>query len=61
MIETKEAAEDIDNILEVDGLEAIFLGPADMSATYGHLGEVDISALQKKRLSNRDSLFAYIR
>ena len=39
MIETREAAEDIDNILKVDGLEAIFLGPADMSATYGHLGE----------------------
>lgn len=39
MIETKEAAEDIDKILEVEGLEAIFLGPADMSATYGHLGE----------------------
>jgi 2-keto-3-deoxy-L-rhamnonate aldolase RhmA len=39
MIETREAAEDIDNILEVDGLEAIFLGPADMSATYGYLGE----------------------
>ena len=39
MIETKEAAADIDNILEVDGLEAIFLGPADMSATYGFLGE----------------------
>ncbi len=39
MIETKEAAEDIDKILKVDGLEAIFLGPADMSATYGFLGE----------------------
>ena len=39
MIETREAAEDIDNILSIEGLEAIFLGPADMSATYGHLGE----------------------
>lgn len=39
MIETREAGEDIDNILKVEGLEAIFLGPADMSATYGHLGE----------------------
>ena len=39
MIETREAAGDIDNILAIEGLEAIFLGPADMSATYGHLGE----------------------
>ena len=39
MIETREAAADIDNILAIDGLEAIFLGPADMSATFGHLGE----------------------
>ncbi len=39
MIETREAAEDIDAILAIDGLEAIFLGPADMSATFGHLGE----------------------
>jgi len=39
MIETREAGEDIDKILEIEGLETIFLGPADMSATYNHLGE----------------------
>lgn len=39
MIETRQAGEDIDNILKTEGLEAIFLGPADMSSTYGFLGE----------------------
>lgn len=39
LIETREAVEDIDNLLQVPGLEAIFFGPADLSATYGYLGE----------------------
>nr|MBA3846622.1 2-dehydro-3-deoxyglucarate aldolase [Planctomycetota bacterium] len=38
LIETREAVEDIDAILAVPGLEAIFFGPADLSASYGHLG-----------------------
>jgi len=39
LIETREAAENIDEILAVPGLEIIFFGPADLSASYGHLGE----------------------
>ncbi len=39
LLETRGAVEQIDAILEVDGLEAVFLGPADMSASYGHLGQ----------------------
>ena len=39
LIETRGAVEDIDAILETPGLEAIFFGPADMSASYGYLGE----------------------
>lgn len=39
IIETREAAEEIDSILDVPGLEAIFFGPADLSASYGYLGE----------------------
>ena len=39
LIETRSAVEEIDAILDVPGLEAIFFGPADMSASYGHLGE----------------------
>jgi 2-keto-3-deoxy-L-rhamnonate aldolase RhmA len=39
MIETRGAAENISEILSVPGLELIFFGPADLSASYGHLGE----------------------
>ena len=39
LIETRDAAENIDAILDVKGLEAIFFGPADFSASYGYLGE----------------------
>jgi len=39
LIETRGAVEEIDAILETPGLETIFFGPADMSASYGFLGE----------------------
>ncbi|RAP77926.1 HpcH/HpaI aldolase family protein [Paenibacillus montanisoli] len=39
LIETREAAENIDDILGVPGLEAIFFGPADLSASHGFLGQ----------------------
>ncbi len=39
MIETREAAEQIDELLAVPGLELIFFGPADLSASYGYLGD----------------------
>ena len=38
LIETRQATEDFDNIVKVEGLEAIFFGPADLSASFGHLG-----------------------
>jgi 2-keto-3-deoxy-L-rhamnonate aldolase RhmA len=37
IIETVEALEDIDKILAVPGLEAIFIGPSDLSAAQGHV------------------------
>jgi 2-keto-3-deoxy-L-rhamnonate aldolase RhmA len=40
-IETKEAIENIWQILAVEGIDAYFLGPVDMSAALGHFGEVD--------------------
>lgn len=39
LLETREAMENFDSILDVDGLEAIFFGPADMSASLGCLGQ----------------------
>ena len=39
LIETREAAADIDAILDIEGLECIFLGPADFSASQGFTGQ----------------------
>lgn len=41
LIETREAVAAIDDILALPGIEAIFFGPADLSASYGHLGSWD--------------------
>jgi len=35
MIETREAVEAIDDILDVPGISAVYIGPADLSITYG--------------------------
>ncbi len=35
MIETREAVERIDDILDVPGISAVYVGPADLSITYG--------------------------
>ena len=34
MIETKQAVEAIDDILAVPGIDAVYIGPADLSITY---------------------------
>jgi 2-keto-3-deoxy-L-rhamnonate aldolase RhmA len=39
MIETQEAYDNLDSILSVAQIEAIFLGPGDMSASRGAVGE----------------------
>jgi 2-keto-3-deoxy-L-rhamnonate aldolase RhmA len=36
VIETKDASDNIDSILDVAGLEAIFFGPSDLSQSCGH-------------------------
>ncbi|MFT3855075.1 MAG: aldolase/citrate lyase family protein [Ilumatobacteraceae bacterium] len=35
MIETREAVERVDEILDVPGIAAVYIGPADLSITYG--------------------------
>ena len=35
MIESRQAVEQIDDILAVPGIDAIYIGPADLSLTYG--------------------------
>lgn len=38
-IETREAVENVEEIVAVDGVNVLFLGPIDLSASLGHLGE----------------------
>jgi 4-hydroxy-2-oxoheptanedioate aldolase len=51
MIETRPAVEHIDEILSVPGIDAIYIGPADLSVSYGlapaldHDDEVFVTAL----------------
>ncbi|MEO8907533.1 MAG: HpcH/HpaI aldolase/citrate lyase family protein [Microbacteriaceae bacterium] len=40
-IETAEAVGNVEQIAAVEGIDAIFIGPADLAASMGHLGEQD--------------------
>jgi 2-keto-3-deoxy-L-rhamnonate aldolase RhmA len=40
-IETRAAVEAIDQIVAVEGIDMLFIGPYDLSANLGHLGEPD--------------------
>ncbi len=37
--ETKEALDNLDAICAVDGIDGVFIGPADLAASMGHLGK----------------------
>lgn len=37
-VETRLALDNLDAILAVDGVDAVFIGPADLAASLGHLG-----------------------
>lgn len=43
MIETKEAVDNIDEILKVPNLTGIYIGPGDMSSSYGKKPQFDIT------------------
>jgi 2-keto-3-deoxy-L-rhamnonate aldolase RhmA len=40
MIESKEGAENIEEILAVEGVDAAFIGPYDLSGSYGIPGQI---------------------
>jgi 2-keto-3-deoxy-L-rhamnonate aldolase RhmA len=46
-IETAAGVEAIDEILAVDGIDMLFVGPYDLSANLGHLGEPDHPAARQ--------------
>ena len=38
-IETRKGLDNLDDILKVDGVDGIFIGPSDLSGALGHLGD----------------------
>jgi len=45
-IETAEALHDLERIAAVDGVDAVFIGPADLAASLGHLGNAQHPEVQ---------------
>lgn len=41
MIESKQAVDNIEDILAVEGVDGVFIGPYDMSGSYGVTGQTD--------------------
>lgn len=58
IIETAEAADGIEGILAVPGLQAIFFGPADLSANLGTLGAWEGPGVAARILSIKDAAAA---
>lgn len=48
MIEDKEAVDNIEDIVSVEGLDLIFLGPSDLSQSLGVASEVNSNIVQEK-------------
>ena len=45
-LETKEALRNLEEIASVDGVDGMFIGPSDLSADLGHLGDPDHPEVQ---------------
>jgi 2-keto-3-deoxy-L-rhamnonate aldolase RhmA len=58
LIETVAAGAAIDEILAIDGVDAVFFGPADYSASAGHLGEWEGPGIAEALLALKDKVRA---
>jgi 4-hydroxy-2-oxoheptanedioate aldolase len=45
-VETGEALDQLDAILEVEGIDGVFIGPADLSASLGYVGNAGHEKVQ---------------
>ncbi|MFN7102360.1 MAG: HpcH/HpaI aldolase family protein [Pseudorhizobium sp.] len=45
--ETRAAIEDLENIAAVEGIDGVFIGPADLSADMGYLGRIEAPEVQE--------------
>ena len=50
-VETKLGLENLDDILAVEGVDGVFIGPADLSASLGYLGQTMHPDMQKTILA----------
>ena len=50
-VETKKGLENLDDILAVEGVDGVFIGPADLSASLGYLGQTMHPDMQETILS----------
>jgi 2-keto-3-deoxy-L-rhamnonate aldolase RhmA len=46
-LETRAAVDAVDAIADVDGVDAVFIGPADLSASMGHVGQLTHPAVME--------------
>ena len=46
-VETMEAVQNLDEILEVEGLDGVFIGPVDLASSMGYLGDPSQSEVQE--------------
>lgn len=46
-VETKAAVADLENIAAVEGIDGIFIGPADLSADMGYIGRIEAPEVQE--------------
>ena len=57
--EGKKAIENLDEILDVPGIDVVFVGPYDLSSSLGHVGEIDhpeVVAAIKEIIANKPML-----
>ena len=46
-VETRESLDQLEAIAQVDGVDGVFIGPSDLSASFGHVGNPQHPVLQK--------------
>lgn len=46
-VETRTAVENLDDILRIEGLDGIFIGPMDLASSLGYLGDASQSEVQE--------------
>jgi 4-hydroxy-2-oxoheptanedioate aldolase len=45
-VETREGLDNLEKIAKVDGIDGVFIGPADLAAALGHLGDLGHAEVQ---------------